>query len=616
MQRDRIRAKQLSKLLYGGEDEVTKRREIWDFIERDEVLNTRHYFDRARAQMLKDTAAKVRRVAELARASRNPEAKEFASRTARQLCEYDRSFAMRYSVHAIFFREAIRLQGTSEQWETWKHAIDNFQVFGCFAMTELGHSSALTRLETTATLDIETSELVVNSPSLLSTKFFVGGAGHSATHAVVICQLVVRGKQHGLVWLIVALRSLESGQLLPGVLCGECGPKASRLGVDNGWIRFSQVRVPRANLLSRWSSLNVDGDFSPPLHPALPYLTLIGERLLVIEDFVRMVQNAIVIATRFGWLRRQGGGAASSTGQERSIITYEAQYTALVPIIAHTYSYHFAIAQVAREWRSHVGTATVADAAQILRHVPVLHAMLAGLKAWCGWWAADSLEVVRRSMGGHAFSLYSAIPQLTADIHALTSAGGDNTVMMLQHIKFLESINLKSVGVGDNVSDDILLLERLQHALLRNVHKHNAHSAELRACSRLSVSLHMMRSFSIAIAACADNVEVLNAMRRLVGICALERESCFLQEYNLLSGAGAQQLRQEKVTLCMELLSDTLTLTDAFDFPDFVLKAPLGCKDESQAYQRYFDMVRNASDGTGRATYFQSCIAPLTNSKL
>jgi acyl-CoA oxidase len=73
-------------------------------------------------------------------------------------------------------------------------------MIGCFAMTELGHSSFLRGAETTATFDLETQEFIINTPTLTATKWWIGAAGQTATHTLVLCQLTIKGENHGLQW--------------------------------------------------------------------------------------------------------------------------------------------------------------------------------------------------------------------------------------------------------------------------------------------------------------------------------------------------------------------------------------------------------------------------------
>jgi acyl-CoA oxidase len=79
----------------------------------------------------------------------------------------------------------------------------------CYLQTELGHGTNVARLETTSTYIPETQEFEINSPSLTSTKWWVGGLGKSATHGVVQAKLILpNGKDMGPHLFFVQLRSL------------------------------------------------------------------------------------------------------------------------------------------------------------------------------------------------------------------------------------------------------------------------------------------------------------------------------------------------------------------------------------------------------------------------
>ena len=127
------------------------------------------------------------------------------------------------------------------------------QVFGCFAMTEMGHGSFLRGLETTATYDAATEEFTIHTPSVSATKWWIGGAGQTATHAAVFAQMILpSGENVGVHTFIVQIRSLEDHKPMPGVRLGDCGHKMGRNGLDNGWIQFDHVRVGRDALLSKY----------------------------------------------------------------------------------------------------------------------------------------------------------------------------------------------------------------------------------------------------------------------------------------------------------------------------------------------------------------------------
>jgi len=55
-------------------------------------------------------------------------------------------------------------------------------------------------------------------------------------------------------------------------------------------------------------------------------------------------------------------------------------------------------------------------------------------------------------------------------------------------------------------------------------------------------------------------------------------------------------------------------LVDAFNIPDFILKAPMG-KADGDIYQAYFDTVTSAPGSQDGAWYFKELVKPLTSGK-
>ena len=60
---------------------------------------------------------------------------------------------------------------------------------------------------------------------LPSAKWWPGGLGHTATHAVVYANLILKNKNYGPHPFMVQLRSLVDHRPLSGIILGDLGPK-------------------------------------------------------------------------------------------------------------------------------------------------------------------------------------------------------------------------------------------------------------------------------------------------------------------------------------------------------------------------------------------------------
>lgn len=158
-------------------------------------------------------------------------------------------------VHWGMFVPAIKGSGTEEQQNKWLPLATNMQIIGTYAQTELGHGSNVRGLETTANFDPKTDEFIIHSPTLTSSKWWPGGLGKIATHAVVYARLITDGQDHGVHGFIVQLRSLDDHLPLPGITVGDIGMKfgnGAYNSMDNGVLRFDNVRIPRDQMLMRY----------------------------------------------------------------------------------------------------------------------------------------------------------------------------------------------------------------------------------------------------------------------------------------------------------------------------------------------------------------------------
>ncbi|MGB5951505.1 MAG: acyl-CoA dehydrogenase family protein, partial [Ornithinimicrobium sp.] len=194
-----------------------------------------------------------------------------------ELCAHgDLSVTIKSGVQFGLFGGAVNSLGTEWHHDTYLRDIITMDLPGCYAMTEIGHGSDVSSLETTLTYDRESDEIVVHSPTASSMKAYIGGAAVDARMAVVYGQLIVGGESHGVHATMVPIRD-DAGESLPGVALGDHGAKGGLAGVDNGTLMFDQVRVPRRMLLDRYGGVNADGDYVSDIeNPNRRFFTMLG----------------------------------------------------------------------------------------------------------------------------------------------------------------------------------------------------------------------------------------------------------------------------------------------------------------------------------------------------
>ncbi|KAJ9173358.1 hypothetical protein P3X46_016503 [Hevea brasiliensis] len=338
-------------------------------------------------------------------------------------------------LHWGMFVPAIKGQGTEEQQQKWLPLAYKMQIIGCYAQTELGHGSNVQGLETTATFDPESDEFVIHSPTLTSSKWWPGGLGKVSTHAVVYARLITEGQEHGVHGFIVQLRSLDDHMPLPGITVGDIGMKfgtGAYNTMDNGVLRFDNVRIPRNQMLMRVMRVTREGKCVQSNVPRqLIYGTMVYVRQTIVSDASSALSRAVCIATRYSAVRRQFG--PQDGGVETQVIDYKTQQSRLFPLLASAYAFRFV-----GEWLKWL----YLDVTQRLQAndfstLPEAHACTAGLKSLTTSATADAIEECRKLCGGHGYLSSSGLPELFAVYVPACTYEGDNVVLLLQVARFL-----------------------------------------------------------------------------------------------------------------------------------------------------------------------------------
>jgi acyl-CoA oxidase len=154
-----------------------------------------------------------------------------------------------YHLHMSLFAAAMREQCSEEQRRYWLPLIERWEIIGAYAQTELGHGSNVRGIECEARWDGKTKEFVIHSPSLTASKWWNGTLGRTATHAVVVAQLMLPVEGREGEWeskgprpFIVQVRDPKTHLPPESIIVGDINAKYGYAPMDNAYCLFKNHR--------------------------------------------------------------------------------------------------------------------------------------------------------------------------------------------------------------------------------------------------------------------------------------------------------------------------------------------------------------------------------------
>ncbi|GMF43740.1 unnamed protein product [Phytophthora fragariaefolia] len=572
-------------------------------------------------------------------------------------------------VHRAMFIPTLENQADSEQQVKWLPLARNYQIIGAYAQTELGHGSNVQGIETTAVYDKEAQEFVIDSPTLTSRKWWPGGLGKTATHAIVHAKLSINGSSKGVQAFIVQLRSVKDHMPLPGIELGDIGPKVGFNSLDNGYAVFRKIRVPRRNMLMKYAKVLSDGTFVKPKSSKLVYLTMTQVRAYLILKLSFILGAATTITTRFSAVRLQGRKPTTSTGSELlplefQVLDYQNQQHALLPLIALAYAINFA------------GRAMTSlhDEALVLvkryqgsfdSQVAEVHAVSSGLKALVADRVNDGIEQCRRLCGGCGFLQSSNLAHLFAENVGACTFEGTFDVLVQQHARYLLKVHARLSCSRKTDEDDESIDKETPTSFLRYTELYinpqlrcNAHRAadfgnfhvltdalevraarsvqrladamvesknDLNACMLLitAASTHhaelmLLKSFISGVyslpsgktkAAVAQLCQVFGASLLVKGLGDF-------RHHNYLTSSQGEMVHQQLQRLLPAVRRNAVRLTDTWDFSDFELISAIGRYD-GDIYRALVEQAkREPLNATEVPERYEKYLRPLIQSSL
>ncbi len=250
----------------------------------------------------------------------------------------DMSLAVKQGVNFGLFGTSIERLGTEKHGHLIEEVITG-RLLGGFAMTEMSCGSDVQGTQTEAIYDHKTRSFVVNTPNDEAVKTYIGNAATHGRMMVVFAQLKMNpeSESEGVHAFLVPIRD-ENGAAVPGVTIGDNGHKIGLNGVDNGTLKFDQVKIPYDALLDRFGRINERGNYQSEIKSkGRRFFTTIGT-LVTGRVFISMIslsgaKNALASAVDYAKNRIVFGD---------KLIDKQATQSRLMPYIADAYAMHFA----------------------------------------------------------------------------------------------------------------------------------------------------------------------------------------------------------------------------------------------------------------------------------
>ena len=613
-------------------------------------INHRECEDRSREQMREITVQQISDLMGVMKLSVEDDDADLINNycRAKAILTFDLGLATRITVHATLYYDSVRELGSAKHLPFAQRAY-RFQDYGCFALTELGHGSNASGIQTRAVYDHASRSFVLHTPDGLAAKFWIGAAGKTANMAVVMAKLVIGGKDYGLHAFLVPIRDYETHQSLEGVILGDCGPKVGLDGVDNGFILFQHYRVPYDALLDKFSQITTEGNFksaikNPNKRFATMLTSLIRGRAGVYMGASAALRKGLTVAIRFSAVRKQFG---LSDGVEVPILDYQMHRFRLMPHLANFFAVQLASEQFALDLKS---------ARQTFRTDPEhvskeeIHAMASAGKVLSSMYGMAGLQECREACGGLGYSAFSALGGIRAGLDVATTWEGANHVLIQQSAKFvmkgfqrilggqtrifssLQELTADSAAVttarlpSEQLRDnpDLLValaahkLNHLAHLSAERLRENVGNAKDVVdawnrtqahflydtgvAYGELVYTKILLRKWKDVQLICPQTASLLLRLTELYLYTKVEKDLVLYRDNDYLSTKHAAAIKDYVVQLCEEVGESSVRIIDAIALPDKLLGSALGWRD-GQVYRHFTEAVEGAKDVYAQASW-------------
>jgi acyl-CoA oxidase len=489
----------------------------------------------------------------------------------------------------------LRFGSSSPEIQRYIEELDTLETIGTFLVTELGYGNNVASLQTRADYDPDTGDIILSTPSAEARKFMPNtGLANVPKLGVVMARLHVRGVEHGVVPIVVRLRTSEGA--CPGINIAPLGEKPG-YALDNAMTSFDRVRVSRhCLLLGDHSRLHADGAFHSEIRSRRERFLLSIEqvqlgRLCLSAASATVAGASAFIAIAYGEQRRTFAPRRTDV----AILDYRNHQRDVLSALAGAYASRLLVNAASREYEA----ATTRDHDATFR-------ITSATKVHVSYATERAIRLCRERCGAAGLFEENRLSVYAAQCGGIITAEGDNQIALIKIARqMLLRQGYKPLTDKPNLSGTMRECERLL-GLLRERERRllNELRRSMAAARILGGSLFELwnENINLAIETATAHAARLaadvfwqeartfgetHAVRELFRLFAYQELAPYLGYFLAEGLMTREEVKHHGKTLdraCQLLRPVALDLAKAFDVPNELLRAPIASGDYIQAY--------------------------------